>query len=143
MIPKEQSPTSNTETVSVLFTLDELWIMREVVRHEHENQERWLFPPAGLELNDQIADAILFCIEDNEPEAPLLLSRGDCLIIDCCVNLTMKDKDGLPLGKNILIKSFAARRALRDGALETGTEVPSPWPPVSEIKTALQERKEE
>jgi hypothetical protein len=55
----------------------------------------------------------------------------------------MKDKDGLPLGKNILIKSFAARRALRDGALETGTEVPSPWPPVSEIKTALQERKEE
>jgi hypothetical protein len=129
------------DTVSVLFSLDELWIIREAVRHEVDGQDRWLFPPAGLELNDQVADQILFCVEKKEIEAPLLLSRGDCLILDFCVNLTMKDKDGLSLGKSILIKSFAARRDLRDGALETGTEPSAPS--VSEIKAALQERKED
>jgi hypothetical protein len=129
------------DTVSTLFTLDELWIMREVVRHEHENQELWHFPYADLEFNDQIAAAILFCVENAEAEAPLLLSRGDCLILDHSVNLTHKDKDGLPLGKSILLKSFAARRTLRDGALETGTEPQAPSVP--EIKKALEQRKED
>jgi hypothetical protein len=129
------------DTVSTLFSLDELWLLQSVVRHEHEGMDFWHFPTASLELNDQIATEILFCVEHKETEAPLLLSRGDCLILDCCVQSNMKDAQGVLLGKSILLKSFAARRALRDGALETGTEPSAPSVP--EIKAALQERKED
>jgi hypothetical protein len=129
------------DTVSTLFTLDELWLLEGVIRHEHEGQDLWHFPYANLDLNDQISTAILFCTENKEVEAPLLLSRGDCLILSYCVQSGMKDPNGVLLGKSILIKSFTARRALRDGALETGTEPSAPSVP--EIKAALEQRKED
>lgn len=110
------------ETVSVMFSLDELWLAQAAVRHECERMGEWKFPPASLDLNDQIAGAILACVERNEPEGPLLLSRGDTLLLDYCVPAGAKDAKGQLLGKTVLLKTFAARRDLRDGPQPVGVE---------------------
>lgn len=100
------------DTAPVVFSLDELWLLRSVVRHEMASQETWKFPPASLDLNDRIAEAILFCHEHEVEEAALLLTRGDTLIIDYVVPQDAKSARGIPLGVPILLKTFAARRAL-------------------------------
>lgn len=100
------------DTAPVVFTLDELWLLRSVVRHEMQSQETWKFPPASVDLNDQIAEAILFCHEHQVEEAALMLTRGDTLIIDFVVPQDAKSARGVPLGTPILLKTFAARRAL-------------------------------
>lgn len=124
------------ETVSVLFTLDELWLLQALVRHvdaHYPPEAKWLFPPYSLELNDQIASSILLCTETDAPDAPLLLSRGDCLLIDFCVQSSAKDVNGVPIGRNILLKSFAARRDLSDPLpISHGPEMTA-----SDVKAAL------
>ena len=103
------------ETVSVLFSLDELWLLQACVRHELAQAEQWKFPPASLALNDAVAGAILFCEEQTCHEAAVLLNRHDCLVIDYNVPSTAKDPNGKPIGRAVLLKSFRARRELEDG----------------------------
>ncbi len=123
-------------TVSMLFTLDELWLLQSVVRHEVEHLDQWHWPPASLDLNDQIAHAIDFCTTSPPAtEAPLLLSKGDCLILDYTVSQSLKDVDGNLLGRNILLKSFAARRQLEEGPQVSAPEVPTPS--VADVKERL------
>jgi hypothetical protein len=114
------------DTVSIVFSLEELWLMQACVRHETAQAEQWKFPPASLPLNDAIAAAILFCEEQKAGEAALLLSRHDCLVLDYNVPSSAKDAYGKPIGKAILLKSFKARSQL-DGDLclaeETGQEM--------------------
>jgi len=74
-----------------------------------------MFPPASLDLNDRIAEALHVCHRDNRPDAVLQLSRGDCLVIDYCIPQADKDANGLMIGALILLKSFAARFALNGG----------------------------
>ena len=113
------------ETASVVFDLNELWIMRAYVRHELPNIEQWrAYPPVSLDLNDNIAAAILFCVENDEPEAALLLSRGDCLAIDYLIPQDAKSPDGKPIGKPLLLKTFAARRVLAGGPVATEEDMP-------------------
>jgi hypothetical protein len=101
------------ETVPVVFTGDELWLLQRCIRHEMPQQETWKFPPAGADLNDQIAAAILLCAEYELGEATLQLSWGDLLAIDYTVPPDAKDVNGRPIGRIILLKSFAARAQLR------------------------------
>lgn len=110
------------EEVAVTFSLDELWLLHTVIRHESDNSRTWKFPSSGLELNDRIAEAILVCEETPLPESALDLSRGDCLCIDANVNVGMKDAYGKMAGKSILLKVFAARRTLSGGIEATAQE---------------------
>ncbi len=102
------------QTASQVFSLEELWLMQSVIRHEMPQIDQWKFAPANLDLNDQIAQALVFCDENGVNEAALVLSRGDCLAIDYCVPQGAKSAAGVPIGKHILMKSFRARRAIED-----------------------------
>ncbi|GEM_PF-3010711 len=101
------------DTVPMVVSVAELWLLQRCIRHELPAQETWKFPPAGVELNDQIAAALLFCTEQNVGEAALQLSWGDLLAIDFAVPADAKDVNGRPIGRELLLKSFAARAALR------------------------------
>jgi hypothetical protein len=103
------------QTASALFTIEELWLLQSAIRHEVAQGDTWKFPPASIELNDQIADALVLCEENRLDDAALLLTRGDCLVIDYCVPQTAKSAAGVPIGKNVLLKSFKARRIIEQG----------------------------
>jgi hypothetical protein len=124
------------DTAPVVFTLDELWLLRSVVRHEMASQETWKFPPASLDLNDRIAEAILFCHEHEVDEAALMLTRGDTLILDYVVPQDAKSARGIPLGVPILLKTFAARRALEEDQLVAEDDEPD-RPSEEQIHAAL------
>ena len=109
-------------TVPVAFSREELWLLRAYVRHEIPQQETWKFPPASIELNDQVAEAILLCEEHDIDEAVLLLTRGDCLVLDAVVPQDAKSVSGARIGQSILVKSFAARRELAGGPTASATE---------------------
>jgi hypothetical protein len=109
-------------TTPVAFTREELWLLRSFVRHEIPQQETWKFPPASIELNDQIAEAILLCEEHDIDEAVLLLTRGDCLVIDAVVPQDAKSVSGARIGQSILLKSFVARRDLAGGPTASAAE---------------------
>jgi hypothetical protein len=127
----------STDTATVVFSLEELWILQSVVRHEVPQRDQWQYPPAGLELNDQIAQAILFCVENGQSDSAVILSRGDCLVIDYCVRADMKSPSGLPIGKNILLKSFAARREIAEGPTPIAAEPEQPS--LAEVAERLRE----
>lgn len=119
--------TSETpQTASQVFTSEELWLLQSVVRHELPQLDQWKFPPASLDLNDQIARALVFCDENDCSEAALILSRGDCLVIDYCVPQGAKSAAGVPIGKHVLMKSFLARRSIVDGELPIAEEPAQP-----------------
>lgn len=101
------------DTVAVVFDLAELWLLQRSIRHEIAGQKFWAFPPASVELNDAVAEAIHFCVTENVTEAALRLSRGDLFAIDATVPADAKDVSGKPIGKTILLKSYAARAELR------------------------------
>ena len=128
-------------TSSQVFTLDELWLLQSVVRHELAQQDTWKFPPASVSLNDAIAEAILFCDDNKQGEAALILSRGDCLTIDYLVPQGAKSAAGQPIGRNILLKSYRARRYIEDP--DYGRVVPEAPPmKADDIYRALQSREE-
>jgi hypothetical protein len=102
-----------SDTVAVVLSVADLWLLQRVIRHEIAGQRGWAFPPASVELNDQIADAILLCETQKQPEAALRLSRGDLLALDYTVPADAKDVAGRPIGREILLKTFAARAELR------------------------------
>lgn len=116
----------NTSTASALFTLEELWLLQSVIRHELAQGDQWKFPPASLELNDQVADALVLCEEHKLGEAALILSRGDCLVIDYCTPQSARSVAGVPIGRNVLLKSFIARRAIEDGPAPMAAEPAQP-----------------
>ena len=102
-------------TASVVFTVEELWLLQSCVRHEAAQMDAWRFPPASLALNDEIADALVRCDDCGLTEAALLLTRADCLAIDHTVPQTAKSAAGVAVGKSTLMKSFRARRDIDEG----------------------------
>jgi hypothetical protein len=113
-------------TASEVFTLEELWLLQSVIRHEVPQLDQWDFPPASLDLNDQIAQALILCDEHSCGEAALVLSRGDCLVIDYCVPQGAKSVSGVPIGKHVLLKSFRARQALESSFMPNAEEPAQP-----------------
>ena len=122
--------------VGVTFTLDQLWALNDLIRHESSDGRAWAAPPVSLALNEKVADAILVC-EESKPfpesqqsptnlptitEYTIELSHGDCLCIDYNVRQGMKSANGLPIGKQILLKAFAARREITDGFVAVAVE---------------------
>lgn len=102
------------QVVSISFTLAELWLLNDFIRHELPAGGTWQFPPASVDLNDEIAFAIETCEAHNVSEYTLQLSRGDLLAIDYFVRRDHKTPEGAS-GKQVLLKTFAARKALDFG----------------------------
>jgi hypothetical protein len=128
-------------TASVVFTVEELWMLQSAIRHEVAQMEQWKFPPASLDLNDQIAECILFCHEHSLTEGALVLSRGDCLVIDYCVPQSAKTASGAPIGKTILMKSYKARVDLAQGLSLSAVEPVGPTS--AEVREQLRRMKED
>jgi hypothetical protein len=105
-----------TPTVSCVFTLMELWLLHDCVRDECWFESDWKTPPSSPELNAEITEAILLCERYGLKEAAVQLSERDCLVIDRCVPRWRRSKRGKPIGKRVLLKSFAARHTLRHGS---------------------------
>lgn len=115
-----------TQTATAVFTSEELWLLQSVIRHEAAQQEQWRFPPANLDLNDQIAESLLRCEELGIDEAALLLTMEQALVIDYCVPQSAKSTSGTPIGKNILLKSFRVRKTIEDGPTASADEPGTP-----------------
>jgi len=113
---------ADRRSVPVEFTQDELWILQSVLRHEQASNGEWKFPPWGVDLNDAICEAIVFCVENKQKEVSVSLSRGDLLAIDYHINPFYKDPLGKQVGKDILLKVMRARMALREAPWETVQE---------------------
>lgn len=109
-------------TVPVTFTLDELWFLQSLVRHELPQPPEWKFPPASLDLNDQVADALVACSQNGLKECALVLTRGDLLLLDYVVPNGYKDAAGKLVGRDILLRTFVARRRLAEGPEATAVE---------------------
>lgn len=108
----------------VVFTLPELWLLQAKVRHEMAGQGDWKAPPTSQPLNEQVIMAILFCEENESPDACLELTAEELLVIDYVVPQEAKDAEGRPLGKPILRKTFVARRRLAGLELAATAEHP-------------------
>lgn len=117
--------------------MEELWLLQSVVRHEVPQVDQWNFPPASVDLNDQIAEAIVLCDENGLNEAALLLARGDTLVIDYCVPQSAKSIAGVGIGKSILLKSFRARKALETNEMPSAEEPAQPT--VGEVRDHLRQ----
>ena len=102
-------------TAPVVFSLDEIWLIRNSCRHEMAQQDRWKFPPTDLDLNDQVAFALDACVASGLSEYTLLLTRHQCLVLDHNIPAEAKDSNGRLLGQPLLLKSFKARRLLTEG----------------------------
>jgi hypothetical protein len=100
------------ETAPVTFMLSELWLLHSFIRHEQAQQEQWKLPPADLDLNDQIAFAIVACEDDHLPAYTLQITAHQLLCIDYWIRDEHKSMTGAK-GKDILLKTFRARRALQ------------------------------
>jgi hypothetical protein len=109
-------------TACVLFSLDELWLLQSVVRHEMAQQDQWKIPPVSAALNDQVADALVRCEEAGLGEVALVLTRADCLAIDYHVPQGAKSPSGVPIGRQLLMKSFRARRDIDEGLTLTADD---------------------
>ncbi len=128
-------PAMSTRTASQVFTCEELWLLQSVIRHEIPQLDQWDFPPASVDLNDQIAQALVLCDENNLGEAALLLTRGDCLVIDYCVPQGAKSVAGVAIGKSVLMKSFRARRTIETNDMPSADEPAQPT--VGEVREHL------
>lgn len=110
------------QTATAVFTQEELWLLQSSIRHEVPQHDQWHTAPASPELNDQVADSILRCEELALSEAALMLTWDDCLAIDYCVPQAAKSASGLPIGKSVLLKSYKARKEIREGLDPTAEE---------------------
>lgn len=133
-------PTAIEERVSVTFDTSELWLLRGCVRHELVNQDTWKYPPASADLNDQIAEALYHVETLALTDGALRLSWGDLLVLDYTIPQDAKDVNGKPIGRSILVKSFAARAQLRRGY--PYPEVQAQEPSKSEIQQRLRAKGE-
>ena len=106
--------TGDADTCPVTFTVAEIWTLHDFVRHEMQGQDTWKFPPVSRGLNEEIATALVNCVDLKLSEWTFLLSIGDLLVIDYLVRHDFMSPEGAR-GDAILLKTFRARQALSYG----------------------------
>jgi len=107
----DRNAEPQTESVTITFTLPELWLLHDAVRHDMASLEQWKFPPISLELNKEIGRAIAACTRYKLEEYTLDLKERDLLVIDYNVRRDFKTPEGAR-GFEILLKVFNARERL-------------------------------
>ncbi len=111
----------NEDSRPVEFTLAELWMLNDVVRHDEYAISKKAWPTVSTQLNGEIALAILACEDSSLKTYTLALTVGDMLVMDANVRRDMKTPEGAK-GKEILLKLFKARYELAYGATAEGGE---------------------
>ncbi len=104
-----------TDSRPVAFTLAELWMLNDVVRHDEDLASKKKWPTVSTTLNGEIALAILACEDSGLKAYTLALTKGDILVMDANVRRDMKTPEGAK-GKEILLKLFKAQYELAYGA---------------------------
>ena len=99
------------DSIGVLFTEAEMWMLHAFVRHDRERNNKDRYPIVSTELNEQIVFGLLACANSEIKEYTLLLSLGHILLLDWCIRDDMKSPAGAN-GKAILLKVFQARTDL-------------------------------
>ncbi len=112
---------STEEARPVEFTLAELWMLNDVIRHNEDGISKKAWPSVSTQLNGEIALAILACEDSDLKAYTLALTKGDILVMDANVRRDMKTPEGAK-GKEILLKLFKARYELIYGATAEGGE---------------------
>lgn len=97
------------ELASIILTKDELWLLQSVVRHESLDQSRWQIPITDLDLNEQVARALVFCEDHGQEEAALYLTYSQLILLDAVVPASAKSINGVSTGRSVLLKSYRAR----------------------------------
>ncbi len=105
---------------SIEFTLQELWLLHDVIRHNEDGVPKKKWPKVSTELNSEIALAILACKDSDLKIYTLMLTQGDILVMDANVRRDMKTPEGAK-GVEILLKLFKARFELIYGPLAEGS----------------------
>jgi hypothetical protein len=105
------SVVPESQELFTLFTLKELWMLHDFIRHEIADYDKWKFPPASKTLNDKITEAIHNCILLGMQEHNLLLSKGDCYAIDYNIRRDAKTPEGAK-GESILLKVFKTKEEI-------------------------------
>ncbi len=93
------------------FAVQELWLLHDFVRHEIPDMERWKYPPADPELNEEIALAIEACASNGMSEYTLDLTKHQLLVIDYLIRHDYKTAQ-MAKGRDVLLKVFKARREM-------------------------------
>lgn len=96
----------------IILTKDELWLLQSVVRHESLDQSRWQIPTTDLDLNEQVARALVFCEDHGQEEAALHLTNSQLILLDAVVPASAKSVAGVSIGRSVLLKSYRARLGL-------------------------------
>jgi len=91
------------ERVPVTFSLAELWLLDDLLLCDFGRDQ--------VDLNEQVALAINACETHHLDSYTLLLNHAQLLAIDMDVRRDARTPEGAT-GKDILLKSFAARAAL-------------------------------
>lgn len=121
-------------SVYVELTIDELWLIRSVVRHELAQLDTWKLPPADRDLNHEIA--LLIAAGGGH----LALTEQWAVVLDYCVPQDAKDVDGKPVGKHLLLKVCKARADLAmKQTFRLGSAAEPVAPSKDQIATSLQE----
>jgi hypothetical protein len=95
----------NNETTMVTFTIAELWMLSDKIRHETENEEDWYIPPTSFQLNQEISLAIYICENFSLYEYTIPLDFKKLTIIDYNVRRTDTTPEGAK-GRTILLKCY-------------------------------------
>ncbi len=116
------------ETFPVQFTAQESWFIQQALPHLLKEDRL-----PGLEsLATQVNDGLAFCYDTSEEEATILLGEDECRLIQAVIRTTMFDVEGQPIGRDILLKSFRASRALRTGEFPVAS---TDGPPLTKEQT--------
>ncbi len=103
----------------VEFTLAELWMLHDLVRHDEDAVSEYKWPTVSTGLNEQVALAIVACEDGGLKSYTLALDRGGLLLLDYHVRRDMKTPEGAS-GAAVLLKVFRARRDAAYGPTADG-----------------------
>ena len=127
--PENNPPSNETLETSVSFTLDELWLLHQRVRHAGDANIE--YPPFSFDLNRDIGFALLVAVDSYDKEATLSLDLAKILVIDYNILAGTKGRGGNPDGDTILLKIFAARRDLEYKKLGLDSDENEESPPTN------------
>ncbi len=107
------------ESREVSFTAAEILLLNDLIKHEVPQMELWSWPPADIELSDQLLLAVEATAVSKAQDCILTLGRRDVVIINYHVSSTMREADGTAIGLHIICKVARTLRELTDQVVYT------------------------
>jgi hypothetical protein len=112
-------PYNQAVTIPVQFDTDELWLLDLAIPSDETNYLSEKL--GGADLIEQVSDGLVFCYNNDEPEATVLLTQNHCKLINVSVS-NQATQGGRWLGRSVLLKTYGASKRLRDGEIEDAPE---------------------